>query len=67
MVATASWWKKATLGIHYIPNITIQKMWQGDCCWLLIENPLEESIALACESILFGTNSFRVLMQELIQ
>ncbi|EQC36433.1 hypothetical protein SDRG_05890 [Saprolegnia diclina VS20] len=46
MVVSASWWKKATLGIHFVPNVTIQTLWANDHCWLLLENPLEDDILL---------------------
>ncbi|KDO19448.1 hypothetical protein SPRG_15353 [Saprolegnia parasitica CBS 223.65] len=46
MVVSASWWKKATLGIHFVPNVTIQTLWANDHCWLLLENPLEDDVVL---------------------
>ncbi|KAH9063012.1 hypothetical protein Ae201684P_009277 [Aphanomyces euteiches] len=51
MVVVASWWKKATLAIHYLPNITIQHRWDNSgYAWLLVENPMEEDIVLVLTS-----------------
>ncbi|KAF0698257.1 Aste57867_11114 [Aphanomyces stellatus] len=51
MVVAASWWKKATLAIHYLPTITIQRRWDAHgVAWLLVENPMEEDIALVVVS-----------------
>ncbi|OQS05577.1 DNA replication licensing factor MCM6 [Thraustotheca clavata] len=51
MVISASWWKKATLAVHFIPNVTFQTLWLGwrdGHCWILIDNPLEDDILLTC-------------------
>ncbi|OQR90302.1 hypothetical protein ACHHYP_05640 [Achlya hypogyna] len=54
MVVSASWWKKATLGIHFVPNVTVQRPWLDGNCWLLIENPLEDDVLLTVAAHALG-------------
>ncbi|TMW56309.1 hypothetical protein Poli38472_008957 [Pythium oligandrum] len=59
----ASWFKKANLGVHFVPIITFQKLPHPTSessehleCVLLVENPLDDPVQIICRAAEDSTN-----------